>query len=118
MSEQPPPLPPLGAPLKPAAPTSAALAPRGTGAQYDAMADKIGLVPNLRKKDNLYQGICVLAFVVGGMTAGWFWDGAAIRELVGDTWPLRIIVGGLAGLVAGTLLSGLFLLVRGLLRKT
>jgi TPR repeat protein len=90
----------------------------GANAQYDRIADKVGLVPNVRKKDNLYQGICVLAFTVIGMEVGWLWDGAAIRDVVGDSWLIRMIVGALVGLVVGALLSGLIIMVLGYLRHS
>ncbi len=62
----------------------------------------------MRKKDNLYQGICVLAFLLLGMAVGGFWGG----------WPFGVLPGAVAGLVAGTLLSGVVLMVPGLLRKS
>jgi hypothetical protein len=118
MSQTPPPIPPSELSKEQTAPKGDAPPTTGTNAQYNRFADRIGLVPNVRKRDNLYQGICVLAFAVIGMTIGWFWDGAAIRDIVGDGWPIRVFVGALVGLVAGALLSGLFLLVLGFLRKT
>lgn len=118
MSETPPPIPPPGGPIEPAAQKTDAPITTGSKENYNRIADKVGLIPNVRKKDNLYQGLCVMAFVVIGMVAGWFWDGAAIRDIVGDGWPLRMIVGALVGLVAGALLSGLFIMVLGFVRKT
>jgi hypothetical protein len=118
MSETPPPIPPLGVPNDQAARKATTPATTGADAQYNLIADKVGLVPNVRKKDNLYQGICVLAFAVIGMTLAWFWDGAAIRDTFGDGWPIRLTVGALAGLVVGALLSGLIIMVLGFLRKT
>ena len=117
MSETPPPIPPLGAAKEQAPPKGAAPAATGNQEHYNRIADKVGLVPNVRKKDNLYQGVCVLASTVIGMTAGWFWDGAAIRDVVGDGWVLRMIVGGLVGLVVGALVSGLIIMVVGFRRK-
>ncbi len=32
-----------------------------TSSAYEQVADKVGLVPNVRKKDNLYQGLVGLA---------------------------------------------------------
>ena len=118
MSETPPPLPPLGLPQDQAAQKSEAPATTGASAQYNEFADRVGLVPNVRKKDNLYQGIFVLAFTFIGLAVGWFWDGAPIREVLGDNWPSRVVFGALAGLVVGTLLSGLVIMVLGFLRKT
>ena len=118
MSETPPPLPPLGVPQDQAVQKSQAPATTGASAQYNEFADRVGLVPNVRKKDNLYQGIFVLAFAVIGMAAGWFWDGALIRDVLGDSWPIRVVIGALVGLVVGALLSGLVIMVLGFLRKT
>ena len=117
MSETPPPLPSPGMPKDQEAQKREAPATTGANAHYNRIADKVGLVPNVRKKDNVYQGICILAFVVIGMVLGWFWDGAAIRDIVGDAWPIRMVIGALAGLVVGALLSGAVLMVLGLLRK-
>src|SRR5262245_13678915 len=118
MNATPPPLPSPGAPKDPMVPKREVLSTTGAQAQYNRIADKVGLLPNVRKKDNLYQGICVLACAVVGLVLGWFWDGAAIRDFVGDAWPVRMVIGALVGLVAGALLSGVVLLVLGLLRKT
>lgn len=71
------------------------------------MADKIGLVPNLRKKDNLFQGIAVVAGLLAGAVVGWLWKG----------WPEGLLLGAVAGLVLGTLLSGLTLMIIGFRRK-
>jgi hypothetical protein len=77
---------------------------------YDAIADKVGLVPNLRVKDNLYQGVAVAVLTLAGATVGFFLGPATERSL-------GIGLGALAGLVVGGLLSGLVLMVVGLLRK-
>ncbi len=108
MSETPPPIPPPRLPNQQPGPRSIAPPAEGADAQYNVIADKVGLVPNVRKKDNLYQGICVLVFLLLGMAVGWFWDG----------WPFGVLLGVVAGLVAGTLLSGVVLMVPGLLRKS
>ena len=99
MSEtQPPPIPP-------APPQSRAPAP---DAAYNILADKIGGVPNIRKKDNLYQGLSIAVFLVIGLIVGGLLGG----------WPMGIMLGALGGLVVGTLLSGLVLMVLGLGRKS
>jgi hypothetical protein len=72
------------------------------------MADKVGLVPNLRMKDNLYQAICVVAFMAIGAAVGWFWQGSTEG----------LMLGTLAGLVFGGLVSGTVLMVIGLVRKS
>ncbi len=43
---------------------------------YEKLADKVGLVPNVRKKDNLYQGSAVLGTtaigsILGAVFGGW-----------------------------------------------
>ena len=118
MSETPPPIPPLGLPNDPAPQKSGPPVNPGADAQYHRIADKVGLIPNVRKKDNLYQGICVLGFLLVGMVLGGFWDGAQIRDFIGDGLMIRIIVGGVVGLVVGALLSGLVIMVLGLSRKS
>jgi hypothetical protein len=96
MSTKPPPLPPGAKP------------PGSTSDSYDQFADKVGLVPNVRKKDNLYQGIAVVAGLLLGALVGWLWK---------DTFEAALL-GALIGLVGATLVSGLVLLVLGLKRKS
>jgi hypothetical protein len=109
MSDTPPP------PRPPALPKDTANT--GAGAQYDRIADTVGLIPNLRKKDNLYQGLCVLAFVLIGTALGFVWEGAAIRDILGDSLPVRLGIGAFAGLVIGAMISGMILMVLGFKRK-
>jgi hypothetical protein len=80
---------------------------RKADATYDLLADKIGGVPNVRKKDNLFQGIFVGLSALVGVLIGWFAGG----------WPLGVPLGALGGLVIGTLISGVVLMVMGLRRK-
>jgi hypothetical protein len=93
MREQPPPLPPQK---------------NDARRHYDQMADKIGLVPNLRKKDNLYQGVAVVIGLLLGAAVGWRWKG----------WPEGLLLGAVAGLILGTLLSGVALMIVGWIRKS
>jgi hypothetical protein len=74
---------------------------------YNAFADKIGLVPNIRFKDNLFQGLVVAAFTLAGATVGFF--AAGNLDAIG--------MGALSGLITGGLLSGFVLMVVGLRRK-
>lgn len=82
-------------------------APRADGqSTYDVMQDKVGLVPNVRLKDNLMQaaatGIGVLlGVVIGGLAGGG--QGA--------------LVGALVGLIIGGLGSGFVLMIMGLMRR-
>ncbi len=75
--------------------------------EYEKVADKVGLVPNVRTKDNLYQGVAVLGTTTLGLTGG----------LVSGGWPVGALVGALAGLVIGGLVSGGVLMVLGLMRR-
>ena len=83
----------------------AARAAPAASTEYQRVADKIGLVPNLRRQDNLYQGLAVLGFVVAGALVGLAWG------------PWGIYGGALIGLATGGFISGFVLMVLGLLRK-
>lgn len=96
MSQTPPPLPPEDK-------SSASGSP-----SYDQFADKVGLVPNVRKKDNLYQGIAVVSGLFIGALVGWLWKRSFEAALLG----------ALIGLVTATLVSGIVLLVLGWTRKS
>ena len=74
---------------------------------YNVLADKVGGVPNIRKRDNLYQGLAILVCLVIGALAG----------LVIGGWPTGVALGALIGMVGGLLISGVVLMVIGLLRK-
>ncbi|MCX6924367.1 MAG: hypothetical protein NT154_14305 [Verrucomicrobia bacterium] len=104
----PPPLPsetrPSGADDQQSTPPSC----RGPDPTYNFLADKIGGVPNVRKKDNLYQAVAIGVFLIVGVVVGGFVGG----------WPDGVLLGGLAGLIAGTLISGAVLTVIGLCRKS
>jgi len=75
--------------------------------QYHEIADTVGLVPNVRKKDNVIQGIAVAGTTVVGV---------AIGAVVGGTTEAALI-GALGGLVVGGFVSGLVLMVVGLVRR-
>jgi hypothetical protein len=81
---------------------------RGPNVTYNFVADKVGLVPNIRKKDNLYQAATVGVFLIIGAIVGWFVGG----------WPVGVLLGALGGLVTGTLISGFVLMIVGLCRKS
>ena len=80
----------------------------GADATYNLLADKIGGVPNVRKKDNLYQAAAIGVFLIVGVVVGGF---------LGE-WPEGVLLGGLAGLIAGTLICGAVLTVIGPCRKS
>ena len=74
---------------------------------YNILADKVGGVPNIRLRDNLYQALTVAVFLIIGVAVGWAVSG----------WPGGALVGALVGLIAGILTSGAVLLIIGLYRK-
>jgi len=109
MNESVPPRIPSGTPQRGAGDQpSTTPSSRGPDPTYNFLADKIGGVPNVRKKDNLYQAAAIGVFLILGAVIGWF---------VGE-WPQGVMLGGLAGLIAGTLISGAVLTVIGLCRKS
>lgn len=85
--------------------------PEGSGGgarTYNIVADKVGLVPNIRMKDNLLQALATLIFTGIGALVGFLVG----RSLTG------LFLGVGAGLVAGLLLSGGVLMIVGLFRKS
>ena len=72
---------------------------------YNTVAETVGLVPSLRKRDNQIQGLAVL----GGAVLG-----ALIGLVLGK--GLGALIGALAGLVVAAFLSGLVLMVLGWVR--
>ena len=99
--------PPVAPPIAPPPPRSGKQPSDEILVGYNIIADKVGGVPNFRKRDNLYQGISILVCVV---------IGAVVGAAVGG-WPTGVGFGALIGLIAGVLLSGAVLMVVGLLRK-
>ncbi len=81
------------------------LANSPAGEKYDEIADKVGLVPNLRGKDNLVQGV-----IVGSATA----VGAGIGALIGG--GEGAMIGALLGLVVSGFFTGFALMIIGLIR--
>ena len=77
------------------------------GLTYETIADRVGLVPNLRFWDNVLQGAVCAAFALIGGLAGLALGGGAEG----------LCVGLFFGLVTGVLLCGSVLLVIGLIRR-
>jgi len=73
-----------------------------TGRQaYNLVTDTV-TGPNVRLKDNLYQGLAILVCLVVGGLIGYL----AVTEQ-----PMGALIGGFVGLLAGLLGSGIFLMV-------
>ena len=83
---------------------------------YEAIADKIGFVPNVRTSDNVYQvkafGVCWLACVVIGAV----WGVATNPNGFGEGLINGAIPGALLGIVAALVVSGAMVGYRGLKR--
>ena len=80
---------------------------------YEIVAQTVGFIPSLRGPDQIAQLICVLAFILIGTIAGVVVV-AYTRFQGGALWGG--IIGSLAGLILGTFLSGLVLMVLGWIR--
>jgi hypothetical protein len=104
----PPPLPPGTPQRRIGEQQRATPASPGADATYNLLADKIGGVPNLRKKDNLYQAATVAVFSIIGVVVGWSVGG----------WPEGVLLGVVGGLIAGILISGVVIMVLGFRRKS
>lgn len=80
---------------------------------YHTIADTVGGVPNLRGKDNAFQAVFVaVSIAIGGGI------GALLALAGGGDWTIGALIGGVAGLFGGTLLSGLVLMVMGWVRAS
>ena len=69
---------------------------------YQKVADTVGMVPSLRMKDNLWQGIIIGVCILIGVPIGYFIWGS-----------FGALAGLLAGLVLGGLGSGTVLMIKG-----
>jgi hypothetical protein len=100
-SQRPPPLPPqaINYPTPP---------PRKSNADdYQRVADTLGMVPSLRWKDNLIQGLCVLLGTA---------IGAGVGAMIAREAVIGAVLGGIGGLVAALFISGIVLMILGMRR--
>ncbi|MBI3201900.1 MAG: hypothetical protein HYZ29_10185 [Myxococcales bacterium] len=72
---------------------------------YHRLADTVGLVPNIRRKDNLLQAAIVGGGTLPCVAIGAIWSGGQ-----------GALIGALIGLVGFGLVSGLVIMVLGLVR--
>jgi DNA-directed RNA polymerase subunit RPC12/RpoP len=79
-------------------------------ADYDSVADTVGMVPARNREDLVFQAV----FIVAGLAAG-----AVVGVVVAliasgpSDWIRGLILGVVGGLVVSTLVSGFVLMVRG-----
>ncbi len=72
---------------------------------YNVVTD-LGGGPNVRLKDNLYQGLAILVCML---------IGAGVGMIIADEMMLGLIAGGFIGVLVGLFGSGIFIMVyRGL----
>jgi len=80
-------------------------------------ADTVGMVPNVRMKDNLIQGAVVLGGALISAIVGYFVIGEPRMHGVDGVFRwYGAAIGGVAGLLGFGLLSGLVLMVLGWVR--
>ncbi|MBN9504039.1 MAG: hypothetical protein BGO01_03275 [Armatimonadetes bacterium 55-13] len=84
----------------------------GVRDEYQDLVDKIGMAPNLRRSDNVFQARFVGASLVVFIAL------AFILPLDDKTYPPvgRLLVGALVGLLVGVGISGLILAIKNLRR--
>ncbi len=75
---------------------------------YDTLADKVGLIPNVRVRDNAVQALVCLACAFAG---------AAAAAVLFPADLTALLSGILLGLVGGLLASGGVLMIVGLARR-
>lgn len=73
---------------------------------YDRVADTVGMVPNVRWKDNVYQ------LLAGGLGAG----AGVIVGVIFDVDPVFLIACGIGGFIVGVVLYGIYLGIVGMVR--
>lgn len=81
--------------------------PPKQSSEYDTFADKVGLVPNVRGKDNLYQGLACIACALIAVMVAYF---------MGFNSTNALILSAVGGLLVGVMVSGLILMIIGLAR--
>ncbi len=79
--------------------------PKSAQQTYNTLTDTVS-GPNVRWKDNLFQGIAVFVTLVLGVGIG-----AGIALYLDGSVVVGCLVGGLLGLIGGVVVSGLFLMI-------
>ena len=74
--------------------------------EYQQIADTVGMIPSLRIKDNVIQGIVVGLFAIIGTIIGYVQEETGIGALAGLA----------GGLIVGIILTGVVLAIQGLIR--
>ena len=75
--------------------------------RYHRVAETVGFMPSVRKRDNIIQGIVVAIGTLIGAIVGW---------IIGEGEIGPVIICALAGLVLFGILSGVVLMVIGWVR--
>ncbi|MCL4742485.1 MAG: hypothetical protein KJZ54_09820 [Phycisphaerales bacterium] len=112
--EPPPPPTPAAPPTQPGALGPKSHEPDGLDT-YQHVAETVGMLPSLRRRDNLIQAVLVVAGAVVGAPLGlWLMSGDRLGEDI-PSWA-GLAVGGVGGAVVACLLSGFVLMVLGWVR--
>lgn len=85
----------------------------GVPEDYNTIAETVGLVPSLRKQDNIIQAKAVGAGCLVGAVGGLIVAAATHSSLY-----IGAMAGLLVGMVAAALISGFVLMILGLARAT
>jgi len=81
---------------------------------YHHVAETVGMLPSIRVKDNVVQAVTMLVCCLLGAGVGWLLR----ADLLGEDVPRAalIVMGAVAGVVVGLLVSGVVLMVLGWVR--
>jgi len=72
---------------------------------YNTVAEKVGMMPSLRWKDNLFQTVVILGSTAIGAAVGYATNGG-----------IGALAGGVGALIVSFLLSGIVLMILGWVR--
>jgi hypothetical protein len=112
MSNQPPPVPPR-IPPQPMQYHSPQPPPQQAYTGYDRVADTVGMVPNVRLKDNLYQ---LIAGIVGALIGAGVAYVLALNGYSFAAPAYMLLPGAIGGFIVAAVLWGIGLGIVGLVR--
>lgn len=87
--------------------------PGGPLDEYNKVAETVGLMPSLRARDHLYQGLSAMGGAIGGFLAG---VGLSLTGVLSVAWVYGGLIGAMLGLIGGVFVSGFALMIAGFVR--